>query len=141
MPAQDQELNYNYNQISFALRADVSTIVGNKYAGSTFLTVAPSYGMSTLTIFFETEKSGSFEIVSNSTQEVVAKFTFNYTSDAESKEVELSNVVLVSSLINDLTFYSARTGSDNMLNIEIAVPNDYGTYNRASFGIDLTNPL
>ena len=139
--AQDQELNYNYNQISFALRADVSTIVGNKYAGSTFLTVAPSYGMSTLTIFFETEKSGSFEIVSNSTQEVVAKFTFNYTSDAESKEVELSNVVLVSSLINDLTFYSARTGSDNMLNIEIAVPNDYGTYNRASFGIDLTNPL
>ena len=139
--AQDQELNYNYNQINFALRADVSNITGNKYAGSSFLTVAPSYGMSTLTIFFEKEDSGSFEIVSNATQEVVAKFTFNYTSDVESKEVELSNVVLVSSLIDGLILYSARTGSNNILNIEVAVPNEYGTYNRASFGIDLTNPL
>ena len=139
--AQDQVLNYNYNQITFALKADTSTIVGNKYAGSGFLTVAPSYGMSTLTIYFENKDTGSFEIVSNGTQQLVAKFTFSYTVDAESNEVELTNVTLVSSLIDNLTFSSARTGSNYVLNIEVAVPNDYGSFNRASFGVDLTKPL
>ncbi len=138
--AKDQH-NYNYNQITFALKADTSTIVGNKYAGSGFLTVAPSYGMSTLTIYFESKDTGSFEIVSNGTQQLVAKFTFSYTVDTESNEVELSDVTLVSSLIDNLTFYSARTGSNYVLNIEVAVPNEYGSFNRASFGVDLTKPL
>lgn len=136
-----EDYNYNYNQITFALKADTSTIAGNKYAGSGFLTVAPSYGMSTLTIYFESKDTGSFEIVSNGTQQLIAKFNFSYTVDTESNEVELSDVTLVSSLIDNLTFRSARTASNYVLNIEVAVPNEYGTFNTASFGVDLTKPL
>ena len=138
--AQDQVLNYNYNQITFALKADTSTIVGNKYAGSSFLSGASGYGMSTLTIFFEDQKSGSFEIVSNSTQQVAAKFSFDYTVDLESNEVEMTNVVLKSAQVTGITFKSARMGSNNMLNITVSIPNEYGSLD-TTFGVDLTLPL
>ena len=138
--AQDQVLNYNYNQITFALKADTSTIVGNKYAGSSFLSGASGYGMSTLTIFFEDQKSGSFEIVSNSTQQVAAKFSFDYTIDLESNEVEMTNVVLKSAQVTGITFKSARMGSNNMLNITVSIPNEYGSLD-TTFGVDLTLPL
>ena len=138
--AQDQEINYNYNQITFALKADASTIVGNKYAGSSFLSGASGYGMSTLTIVFEDQKSGSFEIVSNSTQQVAAKFSFDYTIDLESNEVEMTNVVLKSAQVTGITFKSARMGSNNMLNITVSIPNEYGSLD-TTFGVDLTIPL
>ena len=136
----DQEINYNYNQITFALKADASTIVGNKYAGSSFLYGASGYGMSTLTIFFEDQKSGSFEIVSNSTQQVAAKFSFDYTVDLESKEVKMTNVVLKSAQVTGITFKSARMGSNNMLNITVSIPNGSGSLD-TTFGVDLTIPL
>ena len=138
--AQDQVLNYNYNQITFALKADASTIVGNKYAGSSFLYGASGYGMSTLTISFEDQKSGSFEIVSNSTKQVAAKFSFDYTVDLESKEVEITNVVLKSAQVTGITFKSARMGSNNMLNITVSIPNGSGSLD-TTFGVDLTIPL
>ena len=138
--AQDQVLNYNYNQITFALKADASTIVGNKYAGSSFLYGASGYGMSTLTISFEDQKSGSFEIVSNSTKQVAAKFSFDYTVDLESKEIEITNVVLKSAQVTGITFKSARMGSNNMLNITVSIPNGSGSLD-TTFGVDLTIPL
>ena len=138
--AQDQVLNYNYNQITFALKADASTIVGNKYAGSSFLYGASGYGMSTLTISFEDQKSGSFEIVSNSTKQVAAKFSFDYTVDLESKEVEITNVVLKSAQVTGITFKSARMGSNNMLNITVSIPNGSGSLD-TTFGVDLSIPL
>ena len=138
--AQDQELNYNYNQITFALKADASTIVGNKYAGSSFLYGASGYGMSTLTIFFEGQKSGSFEIVSNSTQQAAAKFSFDYTVDLESNEVEMTNVVLESAQVTGIKFKSARMGSNNMLNITVSIPTEFGSLD-TTFGVDLSNPL
>ena len=138
--AKDQELNYNYNQITFALKADASTIVGNKYAGSSFLAGASGYGMSTLTIFFKDQKSGSFEIVSNSTQQVAAEFSFDYTVDLESNEVEMTNVVSKSAQVTGITFKSARMGSNNMLNITVSIPTEYGSLD-TTFGVDLTNPL
>ena len=138
--AQDQVLNYNYNQITFALKADASTIAGSKYAGSSFLAGASGYGMSTLTIFFKDQKSGSFEIVSNSTQQVAAEFSFDYTVDLESNEVEMTNVVLKSAQVTGITFKSARMGSNNMLNIAVSIPTEFGSLD-TTFGVDLSNPL
>ena len=136
--AKDQELNYNYNQITFALKADASTIVGNKYAGSEFFNA--DYGRATLTIYFGDKNTGSFEIVSNNTQELIAEFSFSYTFDSESNEVELTDVTLVSSLIDGLKFSSARTGSNNVLNITLSIPTEHGSL-PVTIGVDLTIPL
>lgn len=134
----DQEINYNYNQITFALKADASTIVGNKYAGSEFFNA--DYGRATLTIYFGDKNTGSFEIVSNNTQELIAEFSFSYTFDSESNEVELTDVTLVSSLIDGLKFSSARTGSNNVLNITLSIPTEHGSL-PVTIGVDLTIPL
>ena len=96
--------------------------------------------MSTLTIFFKDQKSGSFEIVSNSTQQVAAEFSFDYTVDLESNEVEMTNVVLKSAQATGITFKSARMGSNNMLNITVSIPSEYGSLD-TTFGVDLSNPL
>ena len=136
--AKDQEFNYNYNQITFALKADTSTIVGNKYAGSEFFNA--DYGRATLTIYFGDKNTGSFEIVSNNTQELIAEFSFSYTFDSESNEVELTDVTLVSSLIDGLKFSSARTGSNNVLNITLSIPTEHGSL-PVTIGVDLTIPL
>lgn len=137
----DQEINYNYNQITFALKADASTIVGNKYAGSSNIIGYSQYGMTTLTISFGDNGTGSFDIVSNSTQELIIKYTFGYKVSAENDEITLTDVKLVSSLIENTKYVSALMVSNKVLRVTLNVPYPHGGTMDIKFDIDLTNPL
>lgn len=139
--AKDQELNYNYNQITFALKADASTIVGNKYAGSSNIIGYSQYGMTTLTISFGDNGTGSFDIVSNSTQELIIRYTFSYKVSAENDEITLTDVKLVSSLIENTKYVSALMVSNKVLRVTLNVPYPHGGTMDIKFDIDLTNPL
>ena len=139
--AQDQVLNYNYNQITFALKADASTIAGNKYAGSSNIIGYSQYGMTTLTISFGDNGTGSFDIVSNSTQELIIRYTFGYKVSAENDEITLTDVKLVSSLIENTKYVSALMVSNKVLRVTLNVPYPYGGTMDIKFDIDLTNPL
>ena len=139
--AHDQEINYNYNQITFALKADTSTIVGNKYAGSSNIIGYSQYGMTTLTISFSDNGTGSFDIVSNSTQELIIRYTFGYKVSAENDEITLTDVKLVSSLIENTKYVSALMVSNKVLRVTLNVPYPYGGTMDIKFDIDLTNPL
>ncbi len=138
---EDQKYNYNYNQITFALKADSSAIVGNKYAGSSNIIGYSQYGMTTLTISFGDNGTGSFDIVSNSTQELIIRYTFSYKVSGENDEITLTDVKLVSSLIENTKYVSALMVSNKVLRVTLNVPYPYGGTMDIKFDIDLTNPL
>ena len=131
--------NYNYNSVTFTLPADTSDLAGNSYKGEEFLN---GYGSRcTLTVTFTNDSEGTFVLTNNNNQSVVAEYSFKYTSNADTNSVELSEVAVTNSTLGNLSFASARMGSNDILNISFAVALASGYSYQTTFPVDLKNPL
>ena len=60
-------------------------------------------------------------LTNNNNQSVVAEYSFKYTSNADTNSVELSEVTVTNSTLKNLSFASARMGSNDTLNISFTV--------------------
>ena len=131
--------NYNYNGVTFTLPADTSDLAGNSYKGEEFLN---GYGSRcTLTVTFTNDSEGTFVLTNNNNQSVVAEYSFKYTSNADTNSVELSEVTVTNSTLKNLSFASARMGSNDTLNISFTVALASGYSYQTTFSVDLKNPL
>lgn len=131
--------NYNYNSVTFTLPADTSDLAGNSYKGEEFLN---GYGSRcTLTVTFTNDSEGTFVLTNNNNQSVVAEYSFKYTSNADTNSVELSEVTVTNSTLKNLSFASARMGSNDTLNISFTVALASGYSYQTTFSVDLKNPL
>ena len=131
--------NYNYNSVTFTLPADTSDLAGNSYKGEEFLN---GYGSRcTLTVTFTNDSEGTFVLTNNNNQSVVAEYSFKYTSNADTNSVELSEVTVTNSTLENLSFASARMGSNDTLNISFTVALASGYSYQTTFSVDLKNPL
>ena len=131
--------NYNYNSVTFTLPADTSDLAGNSYKGEEFLN---GYGSRcTLTVTFTNDSEGTFVLTNNNNQSVVAEYSFKYTSNVNTNSVELSEVTVTNSTLENLSFASARMGSNDILNISFAVALASGYSYQTTFPVDLKNPL
>ena len=131
--------NYNYNSVTFTLPADTSDLAGNSYKGEEFLN---GYGSRcTLTVTFTNDSEGTFVLTNNNNQSVVAEYSFKYTSNADTNSVELSEVAVTNSTLKNLSFASARMGSNDTLNISFTVALASGYSYQTTFSVDLKNPL
>lgn len=126
--------NYCYAGYTFTQAADISNLVGKTFKGEESL---GSLQMHTLRITFENETSGKFVITSNATGKEAASFTFDYVANAQTGEVTLSNVTLIQSSVDGLVFKSSSMGRDNILNIVITVPTNFGYSLDYTFEVDL----
>lgn len=129
--------NYNYNSVTFTLPADTSDFAGNSYSAETYVTGVGS--MSTLTLTFA-DTTGTFELRNNTTSSLVCSYSFEYSVDAATGAVVLSNVTLVESTIEDIEFVSASM-SNNILSVVLKVPTNFGYSLDHRFDLDLRNPL
>ena len=129
--------NYNYNSVTFTLPADTSDLAGNSYSAETYVTGVGS--MSTLTLTFA-DTTGTFELRNNTTSSLVCSYSFEYSVDAATGAVVLSNVTLVESTIKDIEFVSASM-SNNILSVVLKVPTNFGYSLEHRFDLDLRNPL
>ena len=129
--------NYNYNSVTFTLPADTSDLAGNSYSAETYVTGVGS--MSTLTLTFA-DTTGTFELRNNTTSSLVCSYSFEYSVDAATGAVVLSNVTLVESTIEDIEFVSASM-SNNILSVVLKVPTNFGYSLDHRFDLDLRNPL
>ena len=129
--------NYNYNSVTFTLPADTSDLAGNSYSAETYVTGVGS--MSTLKLTFG-DTTGTFELRNNTTSSLVCSYSFEYSVDAATGAVVLSNVTLVESTIEDIEFVSASM-SNNILSVVLKVPTNFGYSLEHRFDLDLRNPL
>lgn len=137
--ASNDPYNYNYNSVTFTLPADTSDLAGNSYKGEEFLN---GYGSRcTLTVTFTNDSEGTFVLTNNNNQSVVAEYSFKYTSNADTNSVELSEVTVTNSTLENLSFASARMGSNDTLNISFTVALASGYSYQTTFSVDLKNPL
>ena len=129
--------NYNYNGVTFTLPADTSDLAGNSYSTETYVTGVGS--MSTLKLTFA-DTTGTFELRNNTTSSLVCSYSFEYSVDAATGAVVLSNVTLVESTIENIEFVSASM-SNNILSVVLKVPTNFGYSLDHRFDLDLRNPL
>ena len=128
---------YNYNVYTFALPADLSDLSGKTFRGESQVF---GMNMSTLTLNFVDGVTGTMSITQNSTGTKFADFTFKYSYDPASG-LNFSEVTVVSSTIDGLTYRSSSMYDENTIDITFEVPTGFGYSMDSTFRIDLRNAI
>ena len=127
--AGDIDISEDYRNVTLQLRL--------RSDAETYVTGVGS--MSTLKLTFA-DTTGTFELRNNTTSSLVCSYSFEYSVDAATGAVVLSNVTLVESTIENIEFVSASM-SNNILSVVLKVPTNFGYSLDHRFDLDLRNPL